>query len=80
MATADADELFSVPEVARRLGTNRNFVYELLDSGLLPSVRIGRFKKVRKFAFNAFLREFEDKDLCECVKARKSGLKEKINE
>lgn len=80
MAIADADELFSVPEVARRLKTNRNFVYELIRTGILPSVKIGRFKRVRKFAFNEFLKSFEDKDLYECVKARKSGLKEEINE
>lgn len=56
------DYLLSVAEVAERLKTNRNFVYKLIDKGLLKCLLM-RSKKVRNSEVNRFLSEYEGKDL-----------------
>ena len=41
--TAERDEVvLEVPEVARRLRVSRSFAYELITTGQLPSLRLGR--------------------------------------
>lgn len=41
--TADRDEVvLEVPEVARRLRISRSFAYELIKTGQLPGMRLGR--------------------------------------
>lgn len=56
------DYLLSVSEAAARLKTNRNFVYKLIDKGLLRCLIIGS-KKIRNTEINRFLNEFDGKDL-----------------
>lgn len=56
------DYLLSVAEVAERLKTNRNFVYKLIEKGLLKCLIMGS-KKIRNSEVNRFLCEFEGKDL-----------------
>ena len=34
--------VYTVPEVAKVLGINRNLAYELARSGTLPSIRLGK--------------------------------------
>ena len=34
--------VYTVPEVAKILGINRNLAYELARSGTLPSIRLGK--------------------------------------
>lgn len=41
-ATNEERRALDVPEVARRLGISRSFAYELVASGRLPSIRLGR--------------------------------------
>lgn len=55
--TGDPDEklLLSVVEAARRLGIGRTLMYELLRSGQIPSVRVGRLRKVATAALEAFV-------------------------
>ena len=36
------DLVLEVPEVARRLRISRSFAYELIATGALPSIRLGR--------------------------------------
>jgi excisionase family DNA binding protein len=50
-----AKAMYSVPEVAKRLGLGRAKVYELTNSGLLPSARIGNTIHVTHYALEAFL-------------------------
>jgi excisionase family DNA binding protein len=41
-----ADGLDRIPEVSRFLGISRSQIYALMDSGMLPYVRIGRSRRV----------------------------------
>ena len=54
--------LYTIPEVAELLKTNENYVYKLIKAGLLPCLKLGRFK-VRKEAVLKFLELNEGKDL-----------------
>jgi len=58
------DYLLSVAETAKRLGvaSNRNFVYELIEKGLLKSIKL-KSLKVRNSEINRFLEWAEGKDL-----------------
>jgi excisionase family DNA binding protein len=40
--------LMSTEELAKFLGLGRTRTYELLSTGIIPSVRIGRLRKVRR--------------------------------
>lgn len=42
--------------------TNLAYVYSLINSGLLPALKLGSYK-VRKEALTRFLEEYEGKDL-----------------
>jgi excisionase family DNA binding protein len=35
-----------ISETARFLGVSRSFVYQLMNSGVLPTVRIGRSRRI----------------------------------
>ena len=63
------DELLSVPDVANKLGTSQGFVRKLIRLKLLPTIYFGRYPRVRKFALNAFLEQFEGNDLVNVVEA-----------
>jgi excisionase family DNA binding protein len=39
--------LLTVAEAAARLGIGRTFMYELLRTGEVPSVRVGRLRRIR---------------------------------
>ena len=63
------DQLMSVPDVADKLGTSQAFVRRLIKLNLLPTIYFGRYPRVRKFALNAFLAQFEGNDLVNVVEA-----------
>ena len=46
--------LYTVTEVAKLLKVNRTFVYELINKGELPAVKIGSLK-IRKTTLEKFL-------------------------
>lgn len=54
--------LYTVEEVATILKVNKNTVYELIRSGLLQALRLGRLK-VTKITLIRFLKDFNGKDL-----------------
>ncbi|KHD35177.1 hypothetical protein NL50_14885 [Clostridium acetobutylicum] len=56
------DYLLSVSETAKRLKTNRNFIYELINKKLLIAIKLGSLK-VRNSEINRFLKENDGKDL-----------------
>ena len=47
--------LLRIPEVADRLTLSRSKVYELIRSGDLPSVQIGRVRRVRLHDLESFV-------------------------
>lgn len=57
-----AEVLYTVQEVSELLKTNITSVYELIKKGLLPALKLGRYK-IRRIALLEFLEEYEGKDL-----------------
>lgn len=51
----DADRLVSVAEVRQRLDACQTTVYKLFNSGELPSLMIGRRRKVRLSVLLAYM-------------------------
>jgi excisionase family DNA binding protein len=47
--------VLTVPEVALVLGIHRNTAYDLVASGVIPSVRLGYSIRVSRVALEAFL-------------------------
>lgn len=54
--------VYTVPEVAKILKTNTDYVYNLQKAGLLKFVKIGRLK-VRKKTLEEFLTKYDGYDL-----------------
>lgn len=54
--------LYTAKEVSVILGVNMNVVYKLLNSGLLPHLKLGT-KKIRKVALEKFLEDYEGMDI-----------------
>lgn len=50
-------QLLSPAEVAGRLRIGRSTVYELIDRGEIPAVRVGRQYRVEPERLDAYLRE-----------------------
>jgi excisionase family DNA binding protein len=59
MTTADAKLLLTPVEAAARLGIGRTSLYGLLRSGELPSVTIGRCRRVKPEELVAFAASLE---------------------
>jgi excisionase family DNA binding protein len=49
--------LMSPAEVRQHLGLGRTYTYQLLATGVIPSVRIGRLRKVRSSDVEKFIQE-----------------------
>ena len=54
--------LYTVPEVAKILKTNVDYVYKLQRAGLIKFMKIGRLK-CRKSTLEAFLEKFDGQDV-----------------
>lgn len=54
--------LYTVKEVSQILHTNPSYVYQLINSGLLPVLKLGSYK-VRHETLIKFLSEYEGYDL-----------------
>ncbi len=48
--------LMTPEQVAEYLGCGRTFSYELLRSGAIPSVKVGRLRRVRREDVEAYVR------------------------
>jgi excisionase family DNA binding protein len=57
MATATVVQLLTIVDAARHLGISRSKLDELLAAGELPSVRIGRTRRITMSALEEFLAE-----------------------
>lgn len=47
--------LLTIPEVAHRLGLGRSFTYQLVMSGEIPSIKLGRARRVPVTALEEFI-------------------------
>ena len=54
--------VYTVKEVSEIIHTNPTYVYSLINSGVLPALKLGSYK-VRKTALMNFLEENEGKDI-----------------
>ena len=54
--------IYTVREVSQLLRTNAAFIYKLVDTGLLPALKLGSIR-VRKEALDEFLQKYEGCDL-----------------
>ena len=54
--------IYTVKEVSQLLRTNAAFIYKLIDTGLLPALKLGSIR-VRKEALDEFLQKYEGCDL-----------------
>lgn len=71
------DMLYTVPEVAKILKTNVNFVYRLQNAGLLRFMKLGRLK-CRKATLEEFLAKYDGMDISDPdnIKALTNDLRE----
>lgn len=56
------DVIYTVPEVAKLLKVNQDYVHKLRKAGLLKFLKLGSFK-VRKVELDNFLAKYEGMDL-----------------
>jgi len=64
------DVIYTVKEVAKLIKSNPDFVYELINHGLLPALKLGNLK-VRRVALLKFLEIYEGHDLSELDNIKK---------
>jgi excisionase family DNA binding protein len=70
------DELLSVPDVAKNMGTTSGFIRKLIKYGYLPTIHFGKYPRIRKFTLNKFLAKIEGKDIFLMVNMREEKEKE----
>lgn len=65
--------LYTVKEVSQIMHTNPSYVYQLINAGLLPVLKLGSYK-VRHIALMKFLDEYEGYDLSDSKKIEKISV------
>ncbi len=70
-----ANRLMDLKETGSRLHVRRAFLFRLLNTGLLPYIKIGDRKKVSVFAVNNFIAKYETADLMEDLRQRELAMK-----
>ena len=53
------EQFLTVPEVMARTGYGRHKVYDLIRSGELPSVKDGKYRRVRESTLNTYMEQRE---------------------
>lgn len=56
------DILYTVKEVSKLIKSNPDYIYQLINHGLLPALKLGSFK-VRRVTLESFLEKYEGYDL-----------------
>jgi excisionase family DNA binding protein len=51
--------LLTVPQCAERLGLGRSTVYQFIRTGALPSLRVGRLRRVAAADLDAFVQRLK---------------------
>jgi excisionase family DNA binding protein len=58
--THETEYLMSPEELSHLLGLGRTYTYQLLSTGAIPSVRIGRLRKIRRTDAEKFIAAREE--------------------
>ena len=66
------DLLYTITEVAKLLKVNRNFVYELINAGLIRSIKLGCRKVTRKSLLE-FLEKYDGLDFDKIIASKTAG-------
>jgi len=53
------ESLLTAEQVANALGVPRSWVYEQSRAGRIPTIRLGRYRRYRREAIEAWVRELE---------------------
>lgn len=69
----DERVLYTIREVSLLLHVNAGFAYQLVNTGLLPALKLGSLK-VRKVALDDFLQKYEGYDLSELDNIRQLNI------
>lgn len=69
--------IYTVQEVARILHSSPNYIYELIDKGYLPAIKLGSVK-VLKSSLEKFLIENENNDLSDLSNIKKLNSNSEI--
>jgi len=67
--------IYTVPEVATILHSSPNYIYELINRGILPAIKLGSLK-VLKSTLEKFLIKNEGNDLSDINNIKKIFIKE----
>jgi excisionase family DNA binding protein len=67
--------IYTVPEVATILHSSPNYIYELINRGILPAIKLGSLK-VLKSTLEKFLIQNEGNDLSDINNIKKIFIKE----
>lgn len=65
------EKLYTVKETAGILKVNTHYVYDLINHGLLPALKLGSWK-IRDEAIESFLKKYECYDLSDLSNIIKS--------
>jgi excisionase family DNA binding protein len=60
VAPHQTEYLMSPEELSHLLGLGRTYTYQLLSTGAIPSVRIGRLRKIRRTDAEKFIAAREE--------------------
>lgn len=71
--------LYTVPEVAKLLKTNVDYVYKLQRSGMLRFLKIGRLK-CRKSTLQEFLKKYDGYDISDPYNVKEMDQEDNENE
>ena len=58
------DTLLTVTDLRKILNIGRNCAYDLVNQGIIPSIRIGRMWKIPKEAVICYLEQWKDNSIC----------------
>lgn len=67
--------IYTVKEVAKLLHCSPNYVYELIEKGYLPAIKLGSVKILKK-SLDSFLLENEGNDLSDIENIKKLNVLE----
>ncbi|APH22744.1 helix-turn-helix domain-containing protein [Clostridium botulinum] len=67
--------LYTVDETAKLLKVNRNMVYDLINTGHLRAIKLGR-KKIPAFEIERFLKQYIGKDMSDLSRVEDLKTKE----